>query len=211
MKTKLILIFLVVFPVLAFSQELKPVKLPEPKMQGGMPLMQALKERKSSREFSSKEFPIEIISDLLWAASGINRQESARRTAPTSMNMQEIDIYLAKADGMYLYDAKKNMLLPVVSGDIRALTGGQPFVKDAPINLVYVADFAKMSKLSVQDADFYAGTDTGFVSQNVYLFCASSGLATVVRGFVDKPALAKAIKLRPEQKIILAQTVGYPK
>ena len=211
MKTKLILIFLVVFPVLAFSQELKPVKLPEPKMQGGMPLMQALKERKSSREFSSKEFPIEIISDLLWAASGINRQESALRTAPTSMNMQEIDIYLAKADGMYLYDAKKNMLLPVVSGDIRALTGGQPFVKDAPINLVYVADFAKMSKLSVQDADFYAGTDTGFVSQNVYLFCASSGLATVVRGFVDKPALAKAIKLRPEQKIILAQTVGYPK
>jgi SagB-type dehydrogenase family enzyme len=144
-------------------------------------------------------------------ASGINRPESAHRTSPSSMNMQEIDIYLAKADGLYLYDAKGNMLTPIVSTDIRALTGSQPFVKDAPVNLIYVADLAKMSRVSAQDADFYAGTDTGFISQNVYLYCASSGLATVVRGSIDKPALAKAMKLRSDQKIILAQTVGYPK
>jgi len=163
------------------------------------------------REFSSGELTIEVISDMLWAAAGINRPESAHRTSPTAMNMQEIDIYLAKADGLYLYDAKGNMLIPIVSGDIRALTGSQPFVKDAPVNLIYVADLSKMSRLSPEVADFYAGADTGFISQNVYLYCASSGLATVVRGSVDKPALAKAMKLRPDQKIIFAQTVGYPK
>ena len=211
MKTKLILILLLILPVFVYAQELKPVKLPEPKMQGGMPLMQALKERKSTREFSSRELPVEVISDMLWAASGINRPESAHRTSPTAMNMQEIDIYLAKADGLYLYDAKGNMLMPVVSGDIRALTGGQPFVKDAPVNLIYVADLSKMSRLSPPGADFYAAADTGFISQNVYLYCASLGLATVVRGSMDKPALATAMKLRPDQKIILAQTVGYPK
>jgi nitroreductase len=103
------------------------------------------------------------------------------------------------------------MLIPVVSGDMRGLTGSQPFVKDAPVNLIYVADLTKMGKSSPQDADSTASADTGFISQNVYLYCASFGLATVVRGWVDKPALAKAMKLRPGQKIILAQTVGYPK
>jgi len=210
MKTKLILVLLLALPVFVYSQELKPIKLPEPKMQGGMPLMQALKERKSAREFNSRELSIEVISDMLWAAAGINRPESAHRTSPTAMNMQEIDIYLAKADGLYLYDAKGNMLMPVVSGDIRGLTGSQPFVKDAPLNLIYVADFSKMSRLSPQDADFYAAADTGFISQNVYLYCASFGLATVVRGMIDKPGLAKAMNLKPSQKIILAQTVGYP-
>jgi len=211
MKAKLILIILLALPVFVYSQELKLVKLPEPKMQGGMPLMQALKERKSSREFSPRELPLEVISSMLWAASGINRPESAHRTSPSAMNMQEIDIYLAKADGLYLYDAKGNMLMPVVPGDIRPLTGGQPFVKDAPVNLIYVADLSRMGKLSPQDADFLAAADTGFISQNVYLYCASSGLATVVRGWIDKPVLAKAMKLRPDQKIIFAQSVGYAK
>ena len=173
--------------------------------------MQALKERKSMREFSVQELPLQVISDLLWAADGINRPESAHRTAPSAMNMQEIEIYLAKADGLYLYDAKGNMLILVASGDIRALTGKQPFVKDAPINLIYVADITKTSKLSAVDTDFYAAADTGFVSENVYLYCASVGLSTVVRGSIDKWALAKAMKLGADKKIILAQTVGYPK
>ena len=127
------------------------------------------------------------------------------------MDMQEINVYVAKADGLYLFDAKENMLVQVIPQDIRALTGKQPFVKDAPINLIYTADLSKMGKLSSGDMDFYAATDTGFISENVYLFCASSGLVTVVRGNIDKPALAKAMRLRPDQKIILAQTVGYPK
>ena len=217
MKTKsilavfFILTSLFIYSPLTYAQESKLIKLPAPQIEGGKPLMQALKERKTSREFSLKELPLQIISDLLWAADGINRQDSGHRTAPSAMNMQEIDIYIAKADGLYLFDAKENMLIPVVAADIRALTGNQPFVKDAPVNLIFVADLKKMSKPSAEMVDFYAATDTGFISENVYLYCASAGLATVVRGWVDKPVLAKAMKLRNNQKIILAQTVGYPK
>ena len=193
------------------AESAKSIKLSAPQTKIGMPLMQALENRKSGREFSSAELPLQVISDMLWAACGINRPDSGHRTAPTAMNMQEIDIYVAKADGLYLFDAKENILKLILAEDIRALTGKQPFVKDAPINLVYVANLSKMNKLSAENMDFYAATDTGFISENVYLFCASSGLATVVRGFVDRPALTKAMKLRPDQKIILAQTVGYPK
>jgi SagB-type dehydrogenase family enzyme len=200
----------IIFCGFAFAQESKPIKLMAPQLGKGKTLMQSLKDRRSSREFSGKTLPLEVLSDLLWAACGINRTEIAHRTAPTAMNMQEIDVYAAFADGLYLYDVKENSLVPVVSTDIRELTGKQPFVKDAPLNLIFVADHAKMSKLSDENKDFYAATDTGFISQNVYLFCASAGLATVVRGSIDKPALAKAMKLRPDQKIIMAQTVGYP-
>ena len=192
------------------AEELKPIKLPAPQTEGGKPLMQALKDRKSTRAFSPKELPAQILSDLLWAACGINRPDSGLRTAPTAKNMQEIDIYTVKADGVYLYDARANMLTPVLSGDIRAATGAQDFVKSAPINLVYVCNLTKMGGKSAQDADFYAATDTGYISQNVYLYCSSAGLATVVRGWLDKAALARAMKLRPDQRVILAQTVGYP-
>jgi SagB-type dehydrogenase family enzyme len=193
-----------------FAEDVQSIKLPQADMQGGKPLMQALKERISSREFSSQQLSLQVISDMLWAASGINRPD-AHRTAPSAMNMQEIDIYVAKADGLYLYDIKAHTLILVIPEDIRALTGAQPFVKDAPVNLIYVADLSKMSRLKTKDADFYAAADTGFISQNVYLYCASFGLVTVVRGSIDKPALAKAMKIRPNQKIIFAQTVGYPK
>ena len=195
----------------AYPQDIKAIKLPAPQMQGGKPLMQVLKERKTDRAFSSKELPPQVLSDMLWAANGINRPDSGRRTAPSAKNMQEIDVYVAKADGVYLYDAKANALTPVIAGDIRALTGKQAFVKDAPVNLIFLADYSKTSDLQEADANFYAATDTGFISENVYLFCSSSGLATVVRAMIDKPALAKAMKLRPDQKVILSQTVGYPK
>ena len=172
--------------------------------------MQALSQRKSVREFSPAELPLQMLSDMLWAACGISRPDSGLRTAPTAKNMQEIDVYVAMRDGLYIFDAKANTLTQVLPDDIRELTGKQPFVKGAPVNLIYVSDLSKMTGLSEKDADFYSATDTGFISENVYLFCASSGLATVVRGYVDKPALAKAMKLRPDQKIVLAQTVGYP-
>jgi nitroreductase len=195
----------------ACAEEIKPVQLPPPQTEGGKPLMQALKERKSSREFAPTELPAQILSDLLWAACGINRPESGRLTAPTAKNMQEIDVYVVKAEGVYLYDAKTNMLVPILSGDIREATGKQPFVKDAPVNLVFVSDHSRMRGMSAQDADFYSATDAGYVSENVYLYCASAGLATVVRGWVDREGLSKAMKLRPDQKIVLAQTVGYSK
>ena len=206
-----LLVVLLICPALAFAQDPNSFSLPRPQMEGGKPLMQALKERKTSREFSSENLSRQTLSNLLWAANGINRPDSKKHTAPTAMNCQEIDIYVATADGLYIYDANAHALNLVLKQDIRSATGRQPFVKDAPVNLVYVADYSKMSRASDEDKVFYSATDTGFISQNVYLFCASEGLATVVRGYVDRPALAKVMKLRDNQKIILAQTVGVPK
>ncbi len=194
-----------------FAETFKPLQLLKPQMDGGKPLMQTLKERSSSRSFSRENLPLQVLSNLLWAAFGINRPESGKRTAPSAVNWQEIDIYVATADGLSLYDAASHQLRPVLAEDIRPLTGVQPFVKEAPVNLIYVADYSRMSGAATADRDLYSAADTGFISENVYLFCASEGLATVVRGSIDRAALAKAMKLRPDQKIILAQTVGYLK
>lgn len=207
----LILFILIILPSLTFAGELKPVKLPPPQTDDGKPLMQVLKTRTSSREFSSEKLPMQVLSDLLWAACGINRADTGKRTAPSARNWQEIDVYIAAEEALYLYDAKEHLLIPVIEKDIRAETGKQGFVKTAPINLVYVADFSKISAENMEDKIFYSATDTGFISQNVYLYCASFGLATVVRGYVDKPALEKIMGLRPDQKVILSQTVGFPK
>jgi SagB-type dehydrogenase family enzyme len=193
------------------ADDLKPIPLPKPQTEGGKPLMQALKERQTSREFSPRKLSDQVLSNLLWAADGINRPDTGKRTAPSARNWQEVDVYVAMADGVYLYDAKAHALQPVLAKDLRELTGGQPFVKDAPINLVFVADFSRMGNAPENDKTLYSAADTGFISQNVYLFCASEGLSTVVRGLVDRPALAKAMNLRPDQRIVLAQTVGYPK
>ena len=190
------------------AQDLKPVTLPQPQTDGGRPLMQVLKDRRSAREFAADKLSPQMLSNLLWAAFGVNRPDG-RRTAPSAMNRQEIDIYVATADGLFVYNAQANRLEPVLAQDIRAATGTQAFVATAPLDLVYVADLAKAG--SEPDADLYTAADTGFIAQNVYLFCASEGLATVVRGSIDRASLGKAMKLRPEQKIILAQTVGYPK
>jgi len=194
-----------------FAEELKTIQLPKPQVDGGKPLMQVLKDRKSAREFSSEKLPLQVLSNLLWAACGVNRPDSGRRTAPSAANWQEIDIYVATAEGLYLYEAKSHLLKPVLAEDIRALAGRQPFVKDAPLNLIYVADFSRIGRGTREKKEFYSAADTGFIAQNVYLFCASEGLATVVRANIDKPTLAKTMKLRPDQKITLSQTVGYPK
>ncbi|MGD0227986.1 MAG: SagB/ThcOx family dehydrogenase [Terriglobia bacterium] len=202
---------LLLCPALTMGQELKPLVLPPPQTDGGKPLMQALKDRHSTREFGSEKLSPQVLANLLWAAFGINRPGEGKRTAPSAMNWQEIDVYVATAEGLYAYDAKGNKLDPILAEDVRGATGVQPFVKDAPVDLVYVADFAKTGKGSAEDRNFYTGADAGFIAQNVYLFCAWEGLAVVVRGSVDRPELAKLMKLRPDQKILLAQTVGYPK
>jgi SagB-type dehydrogenase family enzyme len=187
-----------------------PLQLPKPQMEGGKPLMQALKERASLREFSTEKLSPQVLSNLLWAACGINRPDSGKRTAPSARNWQEIDVYVATAEGVYLFDPKEHSLRPILSEDVRALTGTQSFVKDVPVNLIYVADYSKASEASAADKEFYSAADAGFISQNVYLYCASEGLATVVRGLIDRYALSKAMRLRPDQKVILAQSVGYP-
>jgi len=205
----LALVFCATAPVAA--EAAKSIQLPAPQMTGGKPLMEALKARCTTREYSSEALPPQELSNLLWAACGINRPEKGLRTAPTAMNRQEIDVYVALADGLYLYDAKVNTLNLVLAQDIREATGKQPFVKDAPVNLVFVADYARMGEGPKEMHDFYSAMDTGYISENVYLYCASAGLVTVARGWVDKEALAKAMNLGPDQKVMLAQTVGYPK
>lgn len=191
--------------------KLEEVKLVAPQTEGGMPLMQALKERRTQQAYSPEPLPEQILSNLLWAAFGVNRPDG-KRTAPSAMNMQEIDVYVAMKEGLYLYEAKAHSLKPILKKDLRTATGKQDFVADAPVNLVFVADYAKMGRMRDEKGkDFYAATDTGFISQNVYLYCASEGLATVVRDYVDKEMLARQMQLRDDQKVILAQTVGYPK
>jgi SagB-type dehydrogenase family enzyme len=194
-----------------YAQEAAPIQLPAPQMEIGKPLMQALKLRQTARTFDTKALPLQELSNLLWAGFGVNRAESGKRTAPSAMNWQEIDIYVALPAAIYMYDAKANALKPVVSKDLREATGRQPFVKDAPVTFVYVADAARMKNASEEDRTLYSAADAGFIAQNVYLYCASQGLAVVVRGMVDRPLLAKEMKLRPEQRILLAQTIGYPK
>ncbi|MFH1038048.1 MAG: SagB/ThcOx family dehydrogenase [PVC group bacterium] len=203
-------VVLLLSPLLPAGGDLKPIQLLKPRMEGGKPLLEALKERRSSREFSNQKLPGQLLADLLWAAFGVNRPEAGKRTAPSAVNWQEIDIYVALEEGLFLYDALANMLKPVLGEDIRALTGNQDFTQDAPVNLIYVADLSRMGKADRERQDFYSAADTGFISQNVYLFCASEGLVTVVLGHVDKPALEKKMGLRPDQKVILTQPVGYP-
>lgn len=184
--------------------------LPKPRTVGGRPLMEVLRDRKSTRDFIKKEIPLQVLSDMLWAAWGVNRPESGKRTAPSAVNWQEIDVYVASAKGLHLYDPFEHRLIEILSDDIRGVTGMQDFVKDAPVNLIFVADYSRMGKRPQKDKDFYSATDAAFISQNVYLFCASEGLGTVVRGAIDRDKLARKMKLSSEQKIILAQSIGYP-
>ncbi len=200
----------VLFSTAAIAQDLQPINLPRPDTTGGKPLMQALKLRKSTREFGTEKLSRQTLSNLLWAAFGINRPDG-HRTAPSAMNWQEVDIYVAMEEGTYVYDVSSNSLKPVLHQDVRSTTGTQSFVKDAFMNLVYVADLSKTKRASQEDRDLYIGADCGFIAQNVYLSCASEGLAAVVRGSIDRAALSKAMKLRADQKIVLAQSVGYPK
>ena len=198
------------FTPAARAAEPSPVQLPGPQMEGGKPLMQALKDRATARSFSDQKLSDQTLSNLLWAAFGINRPDSGRRTAPSAKNWQEIDVYVALPNGLFLYDAKGNKLVPVSGKDLRALTGSQAFVKDAALNLVYVADLSRTDQPGSLDREALSWADTGFISENVYLFCASEGLATVIRASIDRDALGKEMKLKPNQKIILSQSVGYP-
>ena len=193
------------------AQGLTPIKLPAPKTDGGMPLMQALKARHSEREFGTEKLSPQVLSNLLWAAWGINRPDG-HRTAPSASNKQEIEIYVARPDGAFVWDAKTNTLNPVAAGDLRGATGTQPFPATAALNLVYVADMSKAGRPATDPQQaMNIGADAGVIVQNVYLFCASEGLVSVVRASVPKEALARQLKLGDTQVIVLAQSVGYPR
>jgi hypothetical protein len=187
---------------LAAEEPLPQVMLPPAQMQGGKPLLEALRARQTTREFKPDRLPPQSLANLLWAAFGINRTETGQRTAPSAMNSQEIDLYALLPEGLFLYDAKKNRLRGVSTTDIRSKGGGQEAFRQAPVTLVYVADLSRLNKASTETRPFYAGFDAGCICQNVYLYCASEGLATVVHD-LDRGPLATAMKLRADQKIIL--------
>ena len=186
------------------------IDLPSPQRTGGMPLMEALAKRSTGREFDSRELSQQRLSSLLWACFGINRPDG-KRTAPSAMDCRETAIYVVLKQGAYVYDAKSNKLDLVVADDLRSLAATQAFATNAPVNLVFVADLARMGNSSAEEKRTYACIDVGYISQNAYLFCASEGLATGARASVDRKALALKLGLRSDQMIVLGQSVGYSK
>jgi len=195
-------------PVAAFAQESKMLSAPRKEL--GKPLMQALQLRSSTREYSQRPLSDQVLSEIMWAAYGVNRP-SGDRTAPYWRHIMVIDVYAAMADGVWLYDPKQHALLPHLGADIRAQTGIQDFVATAPLNLVYVVHGERMKEISPEDRRLYGSVDAAFAGQNVYLYCASEGLATVFRGAVDYEKLGRAMQLGEGQFVAFAQTVGYPK
>jgi len=210
MKCGVISLIMLMLSTGLFAGEENIIPLPEPEKTGGMPLMEALNQRHSGRSFQDKALTDQILSNLLWAAFGVNR-ENGKRTAPSSQGKTEMEIYVAKSDGLFLYLPEKNALKKILDEDIRAKTGKQNFVADAPVNLIFVANYKKAGNVDPEKYRYTSGMNTGFISQNVYLYCASAGLATVVRGWFDENELRKAMKLKDHKGIILTQTVGYPK
>jgi SagB-type dehydrogenase family enzyme len=189
------------------AQDLRP--LPPAQPEGGKPLMQALKERRSTRALTDTPLAAQQLSNLLWAAFGVNRADG-HRTAPSARNWQEIDVYVVMAEGSYVYDAPAQALRRVTTQDLRALAGTQPHARNAALTLVYVADARRMEGASEATRAEFAAADAGFIAQNVYLFCASEGLGTVVFASIDRERLAAALKLDRSQRIVLGQSVGWP-
>lgn len=206
-----LILLLTFFTLTATTQKTDDIKLPPARQEGGMPLFDALKNRKSSRNFSAEQLSLQQISDMLWTAFGISREERGLRTAPSARNWQDIDIYVALESGWFLYEAVEHKLIRKGNNDIRQQTGVQDFVATAPVNLVYVSDFSRMSdELDEDTKSFYAANHAGYISQNIYLFCASESLATVVRGAIDREIIRNALNLKDNQHVIFAQTIGFP-
>jgi nitroreductase len=188
------------------------IKLLEPDKTLDVSLMQALSDRASQREFADKQLSLEDLSSLLWAANGVNR-EDGKRTAPSAVNAQDIDIYVCMASGAYLYDAKQSQLSRITTEDLRpAVCGKQPM--EAPVFLVMIADISRYPEglaSQRQLVESFAAMDAGYVSGNIGLYCAAAKLATVPRASMDKEALTKALNLKDTQILILNNPVGYMK
>lgn len=191
--------------------EVMLIDLPKVRTDFGGSLAQAMWARRSTREFdAARKLPLSILSELLWCAYGVNRPATADRTAPSWRHARETDILVAMEEGVWRYDALAHRLLPHLARDIRAATGVQDFVGTAPLDLVYVSNADHLGEISDIERHRVASADTGFIGQNVHLYCASQGLATVFRGQLDTAALERLLGLSPNQFVTFAQTVGYP-
>ena len=194
------------------------IELPQPRTTGGKPLMDCLKERHSTRTYTKEEVPLQELSNVLWAAFGLTRQDAGTgigipgsHTAPTACNAQSVDVYVALPDGVYLYKPHAHVLQPVLAGDIREslFHPAQAFVLDAPVHLLYVVDQARTISGGTWDRQVMSFADSAFMAENVYLYCACAKLGTVIRAMIDREKLSELLQLRPEQMVTLSQTVGY--
>lgn len=193
----------------AYAQTLSPIQLKAPEKKAGLSVMETLANRHSTREFSNKNLTLQELSNLLWAANGINRPEKGMRTAPSAMNAQEVDVYVCMEEGAFLYDAKSNQLQPVIQEDLRGLVGGkQTFVKNAPVILLMVSDLSKLPGGNSEQTKLMAAIDAGIVSQNISIACSGLGLITVPRASMDKEALAQKLKLKSTQLLLMNNPVG---
>ena len=198
-----------VFSAVTFAAD-KVIKLPEPNLNRTGTVMKALSERHSTREYASKALSLSDLSDLLWAANGVNRKDSGKRTAPSALNKQDVDIYVVLPEGSYLYDARNHQLNLVAEGDYRgAVAGGQSFVKAAPVSLVLVSDLSRFGDVKNARNSLIGALDAGIVSQNISIFCSSANLATVPRASMDSAQLKKMLKLKDSQIPMMNHPVGY--
>jgi nitroreductase len=186
------------------------IDLPRPRLDAGVPLMSALARRRSTRAYADTPMTLDTLGELLWAANGINRADAGGHTAPSAHGFNEIDIYVALPHGVYRYEPALNRLVLKHAVDARNLTGYQDFVGKAPLDLVYVLRSAQVLATPPQQRELFAAIATGAISQNVSLYCASEGLATVVRGWINHRLLADALRLNEDEIPLLAQTVGRP-
>jgi len=194
-----------------FAQNNDTIKLPLPVKQGGKPIMEALNDRHSSRNFIVKDLSDQQLSNLLWAAYGINRAGEGKRTIPTANNKQEMDVFIATSQGVFRYDAEKNCLIGILKDDIRSKTGGQDYVKNAAVNLIYVINRNKSGSQDETGKLVCGSIAAGAMAQDVYLYCASENLGCVVRGYFDKDTLSQMLKLTSDQLIIITQSAGFIK
>lgn len=188
------------------------MNLPAPILEKSKPLMQTLQERKSGREYADKQLTAQDMSNILWCANGINRPHNGNRTSPSARNAQDIDVYVILKEGSFLYEPKKHQLLLVAAGDYRRNAGIQSYVATAPVNLIYVSDTAKLNFVTERERIVLtAAIDAGHCSQNVYLYAASAGLSVVTRTSIDTKKMAEILKLKPQQLVVMGQTIGYPR
>ncbi|MDY0097807.1 MAG: SagB/ThcOx family dehydrogenase [Bacteroidales bacterium] len=198
----------VLMSVFLSGQELAPVELPAPDKTKGLPVMQALGERASVREWLPQKLGLQVLSDILWAANGINRPDEGKRTAASAMNAQDIDVYAFTDTGIFLYNALNHRLEPVAAGDYRDLPG----MTDAPLNLVLVSDISRFRTGSDSVRMVWACMDSGIVSQNIAIYCAGTGLKTRPRvGFPGAAKMRELMRLKDSQHLMLNHPVGYPR
>ena len=209
-KVQLLLLCLFV-SVATFAAD-KVIRLPKPNLNRNSEVMDAFANRHSTREYAAKALTLTDLSDLLWAANGINRPEEGKRTAPSAMNKQDVDVYVVLPEGTYLYDAKAHQLNLVAEGDHRgAVAGGQAFVKSAPVSLLLVSDLSRLGDAKNTHTQLMGAVDAGIVSQNISIFCSAAKLATVPRASMDTAKLKSVLKLTDTQLPLMNHPVGYHK